>query len=123
MSFYESPLFIDILIVCIYAMLAVTIALIAWSMMRSLKWRKRQAKEQGIATGRIIWGVALLLTATLTATYLMADTTPLLINGTPYNDKFWLTVSDMLLNTVAVLMTVAVVCVALASLNIGRRIK
>ena len=123
MSFYESPLFIDVLLTSIYALLALTLGLTVWSMLRTLQMRNRERLTMGIPAKRIAWGVALLLIATLALTALTADTQPLTINGQTYDSRFWLRVSDMLINTSTVLIVVAVMCVALSALGIGRLLK
>jgi hypothetical protein len=123
MSFYESPLFIDVLLTSIYALLALTLGLTVWSMLRTLQMRNRERLTMGIPAKRIAWGVALLLCATLALTALTADTQPLTINGHLYDSSFWLRVSDMLINTSTVLIVVAVMCVALSALGIGRLLK
>ena len=123
MSFYESPLFIDVLLTSIYALLALTLGLTVWSMLRTLQMRNRERLTMGIPAKRIAWSVALLLSATLALTALTADTQPLTINGHTYDSRFWLRVSDMLINTSTVLIVVAVMCVALSALGIGRLLK
>lgn len=123
MSFYESPLFIDVLLTSIYALLALTLGLTAWSMLRTLQMRNRERLTMGIPAKRIAWGVALLLCATLALTALTADTQPLNTNGHTYDNSFWLRVSDMLINTSTVLIVVAVMCVALSAMGIGRLLK
>lgn len=123
MSFYESPLFIDILLMSIYALLALTLGFTAWSMLHTLQMRNRERLTMGIPARRIAWGVALLLIATLALTALTADTQPLSINGHTYDSSFWLRVSDMLINTSMVLIVVAAACMALSAIGIGRRLK
>lgn len=123
MSFYESPLFIDVLLTSIYVLLGLALGLTAWSMVRALRLHDRERLTMGIPAKRIAWGVAALLTATLALTALTADTQPLSINGQPFVDHFWLRVSDMLINTSIVLIIVAVVSVALSTMGIGRKLK
>ena len=123
MSFYESPLFIDVLLVSIYVLTALTVGLTAWSMLRALRMHNSERLTMGIPAKRIAWSVALLLAATLALTALTADTQPLNINGHTFDNSLWLRVSDMLINTSIVLIVVAVVCVALSAFGIGRRLK
>jgi hypothetical protein len=121
MTFYASPLFIDILLIVIYAMLAGAIGLVAWSAFRSLKKRGSQTVDLGFPAKRIVWGVAALLFITLSITSLFADTTPIIINGKTYSDAFWLRISDILINTSLVLIVAAVCCVIGGALWAGRR--
>lgn len=121
MTFYSSPLFIDILLIVIYVMLAAAIGLVVWSAFHSLKKRDRQTTELGFPAKHIVWGVVVLLLLTLTFTYLFADTTPIIINGKPYSDAFWLRISDIFINTSLVLIVTAVGCVIGGALWGGRR--
>ena len=123
MSFYESPIFVEILLIGIYVMLLATVVLTVWSAIRAVRMRQRQPVVQGIPVSRIAWGVVVLLIVTLGATCLLADTTPLPINGTTYNDTLWLRLSDMFINTSAVLISVATLCVIASMLGIGRKMK
>ncbi len=120
MNFYESPVFIDVLLGCIYVLLIATLGLTVWSMVRSLTMRERPSKVQGIPARRIAWGVFALLVATLALTCLLADTTPMTINGHAFTDTFWLRVSDMLINSSLILMIVAIVCTILGMWGVGR---
>lgn len=120
----SSPLFVELLLWTVYVLLAVSIALTAWSMVRSMRMRSHELKaDNGIAAGPIAWGVALLLVALLALTYALAGTDPLSINGQPFTDPFWLRTSDMLISTSVVLMGLAALGVALGVWGIGRRLK
>lgn len=121
MSFYESPLFVDSLLIGIYVMLAVAIGLVVWSVVHSTRRRDHHSLDLGFPAKRIAWGVVALLVLTLTSTALLADVTPIIINGKPYDDTLWLRVSDVLINTSIILILVAVVCVTAGSLWAGRR--
>ena len=120
----ESPLFVDILLYAIYALLLLTIGLALWSAVRSTRREGLgEKKSNGIPTRTILIVTVCLLTGALALTYLIADTQPLAINGKPFADVFWLRVSDMLINTSIVLMTIAAVCTVGGLLGIGRKLK
>lgn len=121
MAFYESSLFIDILLITIYVMLAAAIGLVVWSVVCSLRKRDVQSAEPGFPAKLIAWGTGALLVLTLCATYLFADTTPIIINGQRYSNALWLCLSDVLINTSVVLIIVAVICVVFGALWAGRR--
>jgi hypothetical protein len=108
MSFYVSPTVIDVLLVSIYVMLALTLALTGWSVLRTMQFRKKGNKDQGIPARTIGWGVAATLICALAITWMLADTTPIIINGKAYDNVFWLRISDMLIYTSAVLIVLAV---------------
>ncbi len=108
MSFYEDPLFINILLIVLYVMLAVVTLLVGWSALHSLRLQERKQQEGGIPSKRIAWGVAILLVATLAITALLADTTPIVVNGKEYTDALWLRIADMMIWTAGVMIVVAV---------------
>ncbi len=109
MSFYTDPVFIDILLGTLYVMLVLVTLLVVWSAVRSLRLREGKELDWGFPSKRIAWGVAILVVATLAITALLADTTPLVINGKMYTDTLWLRIGDMMIWTSAVLIVVAVV--------------
>ena len=122
MSFYESPLIINLLLIGIYVLLAATLGLTVWSMVHSLRQRDRKGQTRGIASKRIAWGVAALLVTTLFLTCLTASTQPLLINGEAFDNRFWLRISDMLINSSLVLIVIAAICTLLGIIGIGRKL-
>ena len=123
MSFYEKPWFIDTLLISIYVMLAATLCLTVWSMVRAFRQRIREPQAPGLPTRLISWGVFALLITTLGLTCLTASTKPLLINGELFDNRIWLRMSDMLINSSAILIVVAVICAALGMMGIGRKLK
>lgn len=122
MSFYESPIFIDILLVIMYVLAAAAIGITAWSMFHSVHMRNRESVIQGIPAGKIAWGVAILLSTILIITGLLADTSAIVINGKTFSDTLWLRVSDMLINTSIILIIIAIIGVAAGSMSLGRKI-
>lgn len=119
----DSELLIDILLWAIYLVLTAALALAVWSAFRSLKVNKRAAVELGIKVRWIRWSVGASLATCLAITALLADNTPIIINGEPYNDPFWLRISDMLIASAIVLIVVAAICTLLAWIGVGRRKK
>ena len=108
MSFYESDLFITILLGGIYILFAVAVILTAWSAVRTIRFRQQQKPDFGMPQKRIVWSVVILLVLTLGITYLFGSTQPLSINGDIYQDAFWLRLSDMFINSTLVLLVIAV---------------
>ncbi len=121
MSFYESSFFIESLLIAIYVMLAAAIGLVVWSALRTVRNKDRNSMEWGFSARKTAFGVLALLVGTLIITGLLADTTPIIINGRVYDDTMWLRVSDMLIWTSGVLVVVASCCVVFASLFSERR--
>lgn len=123
MSFYESPLFVDLLLWAIYALLALTIGLSTWSMVRAFMQRNRNKTAKDVVARRIAWGVTVLLVITLAVTGLFASTQPIIINGQAFFDTLWLWMSDMLINSSITLIAVALVCVLFGMSGIIRKFK
>ena len=55
------------------------------------------------------------------AAYLLAGTQPLVINGKPFSDTFWLRTSDMFINTSVVLILIAIIGAAIGYSGIMRK--
>ena len=121
---FESPLFIDILLYVIYAMILVAIGLTVWSGLRSMRRQdKSDTRSNGIPARRIALLTVALLVVTLVVTCLLASTRELLINGKPFGDKFWLRVSDMFINTSIILIIIAIIGAAVGYSGICRKVK
>ena len=123
MNFITSSWFVDLLLFTVYALLVATLALTLWSMWHSYRKRQRQSSDNGVPTRGIAWGVWVLLAVTLAATWLFASTRPLSINGSIYDNRFWLRASDMLINSSLVLISVAVMGVLFGMSGLSRRLK
>jgi len=118
----SSPLFIELLLWTIYALLAVAVGITVWSVLRTMKKQGPSERySNGIAVRRIAWGTAAVLAALLALTFLTGSTEPLIINGRPYNDTFWLRTCDMLINTALALIVIAVICVTYSTFRLYRR--
>lgn len=121
---FESPLFINILLYAIYALLVLAVGLALWSAFRSMhRQGTGEKRSNGIPSRIILIATVAMLIGALVLTYLLADTHPLLINGKPFADVFWLRTSDMLINTSIFLIVVAGIGTALGLLGIGRKLK
>ena len=114
---YESPLYVDIVLYTIYALLAAAVLLTAWSAVRARAMHRGDGgTENGIPVGRIAWLTGGMLVLTLALTWLTASTQPLNINGRTYSDTFWLRASDMLINTALILIAVVTLLVAVTGI-------
>ena len=120
----ETPLYIDVLLYAMYALLLLAVGFTAWSMLRSMRRQgPDNSRSNGIPARRIGVLTLVLLTASLVATYLLAPTRPLIINGKPFDDRFWLRVSDMLINTSAILIVIATIAIIIGYSGIVRKLK
>ena len=116
-----SPLFVDVLLYTVYALLLAAVALMLWSGVRSFRLRNRdEAVENRIPARRVAWGVGLLFVALLAITFATGSTTPIDINGKPYDDTLWLRSSDMLINSSIALIVIAALCAAWGARKKGK---
>ena len=105
-----SSIFVDVLLVVLYLMLAATLGLTAWSVVRSLRRRTREQQPTRMVSARTTGIVAAaLLAGALVLTFALASTQPLLINGEQFADALWLRLSDMFIFTTFIMLLVAVV--------------
>lgn len=124
MSSSYAPFYVDLLLWAIYLLLVLAVGLIAWSTVRGLRLRKGQpATTNGVPTRIIACASLLVLVLTLALTYLAGDATPLMSNGKPFDDAFWLRVSDMFINTSIVLIVLAAVAVGFGMSGVSRKLK
>ena len=119
-----TPLYIDLLLYAMYALVLLAIGFTAWSMVRSMRRQgPDNSRSNRIPARRIGVLILALLAASLGLTYLLSDTRMLIINGKPFDDRFWLRVSDMLINTSAILIVVAAVAILIGYSGIVRKLK
>ena len=113
-----SSIFVDVLLVVLYLLLAAMLGLTAWSVVHSMCHRSKEVQPTrmvSVRTTAIIAGS--LLAAVLVLTFVLASTQPLLINGKQFADTLWLRLSDMFIYTTLIMLVVAAVCVAWGSLH------
>lgn len=105
-----EPVYVDIVLYAVYALVVAACGLTLWSVVRGILLQGKDAgMENGVPARRIIASVAAFLVVTLAVTWLTASTKPLLINEKEYTDTFWLRTSEMLINTVIVLVVAIVI--------------
>lgn len=119
-----TPLYIDLLIYAMYALLLLAVVFTVWSMLRSARRQgSNSGRSNGVPSRRIGILTLLLLVASMVVTYLLASPRPIIINGTPFTDPFWLRVSDMLINTSGILIVIAAIAIFISYSGIVRKLK
>lgn len=119
---FNAPLLTDTLLVYTYALCAVAVVVAVVSMVRGAALHGGSRYEtNGVPSGRIALGVALLLVVTLVLTFVFGSSEPLPVNGKVYGDELWLKLTDMFIGTSAVLGLVAVALVAVGVSGLNRR--
>lgn len=119
---FNAPMLTDTLLVYTYALCAVAVVVAVVSMVRGAALHGGSRYEtNGVPSGRIALGVALLLVVTLALTFAFGSSEPLPVNGKVYGDELWLKLTDMFIGTSAVLGLVAVALVAVGVSGLNRR--
>ena len=105
MNSLVSPFFADVMLWLMYAVLAVTLVVTAYSVWHGMRTR-RQGDDviNGVPAGKIGWCVAIGLVACLLLTFLLGSSDPVISNGVRFTDGFWLKVTDMFIYTSALLV-------------------
>jgi len=117
---FNAPIFTDILLYFIYALLVATVAVCAVAVVRGLKRRDDSEKvSNGVPAAKIVRFTVSLLVLSLILTFVFGSSEPLKISGEQFSDAFWLKATDMFINTSLILMAVAVaaVCYGLSGYN------
>lgn len=121
---YNAPLLAGTLISFMLLLAAAALAAMVWSAVRA--WRMEGGASRivnNIPARRISVCVAAGTAALMAATFALADTTPLRINGHAYADTFWLRTSGMFVATAALMIAAAVAAVAFGATRYIRKPK
>ena len=114
---------IDLLLILIYAMLAIAAALTTWSVLWSLLRNRGEARQWGVPVRLVSRIIVIGLIALLVLTFALADVHPLAVNGRTFTDAFWLRTADMLINSSLVLIVVAVLGMLFGVSGLSRSLK
>lgn len=121
---FNAPMFTDALLGFIYVLIFTAVAVMGVSVFRSLKSGSgRQGTGNGLPGARISYGIAAFVGLTLAVTCLAGSTEPISINGEKYTSAAWLRITDMLINTSLLLITVALLLVGFGLSGLGRKIR
>lgn len=99
---------VDIILIVVYLMLAATVGVLIFSVVRSGSMGGRTfIVVNGIPVGKILAVMAVVLVAVLALTFALGSDSALTVNGKPYSEWFWLKAADMFIYTSALLLIVA----------------
>lgn len=119
---FNAPLFTNVLLILMLLMTAGGIALVAWSVARSLRISGRgDDYSNNIPVKRIGYCVAGGTAFLLVLTFLLGSSAPMRINGSDFADAFWLRASDMFITTSLLLIAAAAIAVVYGSTKYIRR--
>jgi hypothetical protein len=107
--------YVDIILVALYVLTAVTVILAVWSAVHGMTARDAQLlpRERRLRYTAVYGSVGLSLVVML-ATFLLGSSEPVVVNGQPFTNTFWLKVSDMFVNTAILLIIICFAIVAVA---------
>jgi len=111
-----SPVFADVMLCLMYAVMAVALTVTAYSVWHGMSTRRKgEDIINGVPAGKIGWCVAIGLVACFAVTFMLGSSRPVVTNGVTFADPFWLKVTDMFIYT-----TVILIIVCFVSVIIGR---
>lgn len=119
---FNEPLFTNALMVLMVLMVVAGVALVVWSVVRSMKIAGRGADySNNVPVRKIGYSVAGCTFFILLLTFLLGSSAPMKINGTDFTDAFWLRVSDMFVSSSLLLIVAAVAAVIYGSTKYIRK--
>jgi len=99
---------VDIVLICIYLVMAATIGVLLFSVVRGVCLREKSfTTVNGIPVGRIAAATATGTSAILAVTFLTASEQPLTVNGGQYTEWIWLKTADMFIFTSLLMIAAA----------------
>lgn len=125
-SGFYAPALTDGILILMYLLVLVTLGVMGYSVVKSLRSAKRGEKYvNGIPVQKISYSVSIGTAVVLVLTFLLGSTKEMLINGVIFSDKLWLRLTDMFLNTIIVLLLVSVGAVLFGATRYrrGKRVK
>ena len=95
-----SPFYADVILWLMYLVVAVAMIVTAYSVWHGMRNRRKGDDIiNGVPAGRIGWCVAIGFVVCMVLTFLLGSSEPVVTNGQPFADAFWLKVTDMFIYT------------------------
>lgn len=112
---------IDAILILMYVVVAAALGTLTWAMVRRWQLHDRSTDVvNGIPLRKLVIGVVVLLIALLLITFVLGSSAPILVNGKPYADVFWLKAADMFIRTSGFLLLVAIIAVICSNVRNAR---
>lgn len=100
MNSFVSPFFADLMLGLMYLMVVAAMGVTAYSVWHGMSTRRKGDDIiNGVPAGKIGWCVAIGFVACLVVTFLLGSSSPVVTNGVPFTDVFWLKATDMFIYT------------------------
>lgn len=121
---FNEPLLTTTLLLFMYTLLATTVGIGVWSILRETKRRRSESKvSNGIPTSLISRCVAGGTLMVFVLTFVSGSTQPLMTNGKSFTDGMLLRMADQFINTSILLLIAAVLAVAFGMTRYYRKQK
>ena len=94
----DSSFFIDLMLWTVYVLLGIAVVAAVWSAVHGVRTHERSSDPMATRrTSMIGYTTAGLVAVIMLLTYILASTQPVVSNGKPFTDIFWLRLTDMFL--------------------------
>jgi len=121
---FNAPLLTDAVAAVIYIFILTATTLTICSAVNGIRLRDRSSSTvNNIPATRITGIITAATVACMAVTFLLGSSEPMTVNGTKYDDMFWLKATDMFINTASVLLVLAVCGVIFGLSGYNRKIK
>ena len=111
----DSTIIVEIVLWAVYGLLAVAIGIAVWSAVHGVLTHERTKDPLASRRSSMIgYATTALVAVVLLITFALASTQPIVSNGTPFTDTFWLRTTDMFIFTSILLICVCSAIVAIA---------
>lgn len=108
---YNVPVCTDLLIIFMMTLFVAAVCVVVVAKVLSLRKNHAPAVVNGVHARRVTWGVIALTTAVMLLSYIFAPSTPILVNRALFDDRFWLSLSNMFVFSSLLLLAIAVCCI------------
>ena len=106
---------IDIVLWSVYILLAAALGVAGWSAVHGVLTHQRTVDQLAARhTTMVGYVTAAIVAVVMLLTFLFASDRPVVSNGTPYTDAFWLRLTDMFIYTSLLLICLCFAIVAIA---------
>ena len=106
---FNAPLMTNVLLVFPGLLVIAALAVVAWAVLTGVRQRGDKEKVvNGVPARRLALTVGGATAALLLVTFLLGSSSPVVINGKPYEETLWLKGADMFVVTSLLMIVVAV---------------
>lgn len=115
----KTELLASLMLALMAVMLVAAVATVVWAAVRTARRRRGGVvlTENRVPARRIVLLTLAGTAVLLLLTFALGSASPLVINGKPFADGFWLRAADMFISSSVVLLVVAVLAYAYAELK------